>query len=646
MLRAAVVACWAVMEGLVPAGCASRRTAQELTGAQYRLRDIEIVGNTALSDQEIEQYLELKETRWLPLPDRRYLIEGMMPVDADRIEALHAAHGYHDAKVTDVRVVPKNDEVADVVFVVEEGEPTLVTDLGFDWPQGPPRGPPDRRARVSHVESYCGLEVGEPFDAEELHASEDAMREALRDRGHAFATVEGRARIDRVGRQASVSFALVPGPFVRIGKIELDGLQTVPEHPVRVELERYPGKPFSPRRLQQIQDSVDALGVFASVTVTHAEEPRDGVLDLVVHVQESKPQSISLGVVLGVDPNRWEQYGEARYEHRNLGHTLTELRLRARAGYAELPAIYQPREHGPIGRFEPRVRKKGLLEDHLVWTLEPGVELGLQEGYQFYALANRVGVSRFFTRYVEVGLSHNVRFVDFFAISPTLDGNRSLLGLDFRDPYRLSFVQVELNLRFTDRLVDPNDGVALSVTYDLAGGIFGGQFDYHKIVPEVRAYWTPIARRLQLAVRGQVGFIVPFGDEPGAPFDLKLYLGGASTVRGWGQRRLSPYMTDCASDGSCSRVPVGGNTSVLGNVEIRTRLWRELWGVAFLDMGDVQAEVGTFHPRQWSYSAGPGLRYASRIGTFRLDVGGRLNNPVAYQHQPRWAVHFGLGGMF
>jgi hypothetical protein len=372
------------------------------------------------------------------------------------------------------------------------------------------------------------------------------------------------------------------------------------------------------------------------------------VVDVRIVVEESRPQQLRLGLGLGLQPNRWEQYAAARYSHANLGRTLTRLDLRVRAGYAELPAPWRPQEHGPIVDVEPSLRKKGLLEDQLVWTLEPAFELGLWEGYAFYAPRNRVGVSRFFTRFVETGVSHTVRFVDFFDVSPVLEGNRTILGLDFRDPYLVSFIELQLRLHLTDRLVDPRHGAVVALTYDLAGGIFGGQYDFHKATPEVRGYWTPLRERLQLAMRAQLGFIVPFGDEPGAPFDLKYYLGGANTVRGWGLRRLSPSVSQCpgTEQEGCRRIPVGGYTSALGNVEIRVRAWKGLWVVGFVDVGDVQADIATFHPTRWSWSTGPALRYDSLIGTFRLDLGVRLHDPYPELDEPRWAIHFGLGETF
>jgi len=628
--------------------CAAKR-AREIQGAKYRVREVEIEGNETLSDKQIEPYLNVRETRWFPLPDRQYLNEGFVPVDAKRIEDLYAAKGHYDATVVEQKILSHDRDrladVADVTFVVDENAPTKTTRIAFEWPEGPPSGPSQRRATREKVQTHCNLEIGAPFDTEEMHNSEATMKESLRARGYAFASVRAQARVDRVARTAQVVFEIIPGPWVKIGKVEIVGLDKVPERPVRVEFEDELGKPYSPDRIERIESAVYATNVFSSVVSTLAEAPRGEWVDLTLRVREGRPQSVQLGVTLGFEPNRWEQYGSVRYRHENLGGTLTSLELRLEVGYAELPAIYRPDEHGPIIKFEPTIRKKGLLEKHLVWTLEPTFELGIQQGYQFYSPTNRVGVSRFFSKFVEIGLSHNLTFVDFFNLSPTLEGNRTMLGLDFRDPYLLSYIELKPILRFTDDILDPKNGVVFETRYELAGGIFGGQFDYQTIIPEVRGYFTPLRKRLEFGIRAQVGFIVPFGDEPGAPFDRKLYLGGSNTIRGWGMRRLSPTLTSCP-ESECSEVPIGGNTSVLGNFETRVRLWQDLWGVGFVDMGDVQPGLAEFRPREWNYSAGPGLRYESPIGTFRLDFGVRLNNPAQYASQPRYALHFGLGEAF
>lgn len=630
-----------VVAGL--SGCANRKAVQELTGATYRLRDIEFEGNKHVKDGAIEPYLNLQETTWFPLPKRRYLFDGFVPVDAERIEQLYVRRGYYDARVIDTRI-DRNEkkERADVTFVVDEGPPTLITNVVFQWPKGPPEAP-SNPPTTSDVESMCGLQLQTPLDIDELEAAKLSMQTALQRRGYAFASVGVQAHVERGRRTADVEFNLISGPWVRLGEVEFHGLETVPEAPVRVEIEAFLGKPYSPVRIDRIESSIYALNVFKTVVVQTAEEPRGDVLDLIVTVQESKPQTFRWGVGFGLEPNRWQQFAGIGYRHENLFGSLTRFDVQLRVGYAELPAIYDPSEHGPILRLEPMLRKKGFLEKQLIWTLAPSFELGIREGYQFYSPTNRMGVSRFFTRFVELGLSHNFRFVDFFSVKSDLRSEDTLLGLDFHDPYMLSFIEIDAKLHLTDRLLDPSNGMRLSLVYALAGGIFGGDYDYQKVVPTLQAYWMALPHRLQLAVRAEVGMIFPFGDEPGAPIDLRLYLGGANSIRGWGIRRLSPYIQRCET---CDRTPVGGNTSVLGNFETRVRIWSELWAVAFVDAGDVQPGVVQFQPRDWNYSVGPGLRYDTIVGTLRLDVGVRVNNPPAFASERRWAIHLGLGDAF
>jgi len=637
---------------LVLAACGHKRTTlKSVAGAEARVGRIHIEGNESIDDKAIEENMNLQETRWFPLPKREWYLPGLIPLDRKRIEEYYALRGFHDAQVTSIE--PKfrrKDEVVDIEIEIDESAPTLVREVRFDWPDGVPDGPPDRRTQPAAIAARCGLTRGERFDVEELRTSEAAMREALLRRGHAFAEVVGSAEVDRIGRTADVQFEVRPGPFVRLGKIRIEGLVAVPEKALRNEVDNYEGKPFSPTRIRSMEQLVYGLEVFSTVAVTLAEKPREGphgpLVDVLITVTESQPQSIRLGGGFGVDPNRWEQYGAMRYSHSNIDRKLARFDLGLKIGYAELPAIWNPQEHGPIGELTPTVRRKGWLEKKLVWTAAPSFELGIQNGYQFYAPKTRLGVSRFFTRFFELDLSHNFRFVDFFNVAPALDESRSILGLDFRDPYLLSFIQLRATVHLTDRAVDPRNGVVLGNTWDLAGSYLGGDYDYNRVTPEIRGYYTPLRDRLQFAVRGQVGFIVPYGKKPGAPFDLKYYLGGSNTVRGYAFREISPAVNFCNDDESCRGIPVGGQTMVSASAEIRLRVWSKLWLVAFTDMGDVRAGVNEFSPRVWSYTMGPGIRFHSKIGVFRLDGGFRLNDTEYGEGQPIGALHFGLGEAF
>ncbi|MGB1016588.1 MAG: BamA/TamA family outer membrane protein, partial [Nannocystaceae bacterium] len=396
--------------------------------------------------------------------------------------------------------------------------------------------------------------------------------------------------------------------------------------------------------VKQVERSIYGLDVFQVVTVTPDEAIKsDGTLPLKVEARERKTQSIKVGVGLGIENNRWEQHVTSIYTHRNLFGHLTRLDMRVVAGYAELPHPFRPVAHGPVVKVGPKLRKKGLLERRLVWTLEPGFELGINEGYQFWSPTNRIGVSRFFFRFLELGVSHNLRYVNFFNLLEGFNSQASLLGLDFKDPYLLSYLQFVQKFYFTDQIVNPDNGAILGVTYDLAG--LGGDYDYHKVTPSLRAYWR-IIEHIQLAGRVEVGFIRPYGAKPGAPFDLKYYLGGTNSVRGWGFRRLSPKVDIADEKGVLRSVPVGGNTMFTASLEARFKVVGPLHLVGFYDIGDVREQLSEFVPREWNHAVGPGLRLHTPIGVFRIDAGIRIGDTPLSLAESRWAFHFGLGEAF
>ncbi|PRQ09979.1 Outer membrane protein assembly factor BamA precursor [Enhygromyxa salina] len=654
-------------------GCKHGPTTAELRGAEYVIRKVEFEGVERFDDAELHEYLELRPQQRLP-PRRYWFYEGLIPIDSEQIVALYHAYGHFAAKVVDVRVERiersgKRRDKVDLTYVIDEGPVTRVEAVELRWPGGPPVGPSQAErsaafARAPSVEptdiaELVSIEVNDRFEVPAMTSSAAAVRERLRRAGYPYATVEHQARVDPEALTARVAFDVRPGPFMRIGAIEITGLETVPERPVRVELERTIGKPYSPALVEQIEQRIYALGVFSTVTIDrHPSDLADveldadqtGTLDLHVAVKESDPQRIRVGVGLGFEPNRWDQRVSARYSHENLFHALYRLRLTARAGYAELPNLIRPQAHGPFAELDLHTEKKGLLEKHLVWTLEPKLELGIEQGYQYWSSQHRFGLSRFFTRWLQLRLNHTLRYVNFFSISPTLQTQDTFLSLDFRDPYVISSVGLGATVFAVDQIAAPNQGAVLGVDYRVAGGPFGGQYDYQELTPFVRLYWRPI-ERLQLAARARVGLIFPFGNQPGAPIDLRQYLGGTDSVRGWGLRRLAPRVDDCEPgqsyrDGSCTSIPIGGNTSVLANVELRVRTWKQLWVAGFVDGGDVQAGIASFAPAEWNYSAGGGLRYDTPIGKFRLDVGVRLNDTPLSAGEPIWALHFGLGESF
>jgi outer membrane translocation and assembly module TamA len=155
----------------------------------------------------------------------------------------------------------------------------------------------------------------------------------------------------------------------------------------------------------------------------------------------------------------------------------------------------------------------------------------------------------------------------------------------------------------------------------------------------------------RLVVAGRVGggWIVPYGSGPEAsvPYRERLYLGGANTVRGWGEKRLGPSVTYTDTETKeTTEQPAGGLLSVYGNLELRKSLFGNFGLTLFTDVGRVWDSPSNFNFSGLQWSVGGGPRYKSAIGTVHVDVGVRLGEDAIFASQPRVAWHFGLSEAF
>lgn len=625
------LALWALL-GLL-AACGASPVDQMRTTQPYIVRTVHLEGVARFDKPTLLSYLHAGESSRWPWGDDVPYGPAYPAVDRQLIEQLYAAHGHYQAKVLRFEIEgPKPGEnQVDLRIEVAEGPGTHVRHV---------RAPGDLPRSVQLPQE------GDLFDPTVLSKVEGDLRDQLRARGHGYARAQARAEVDRDAHTADLELEVQAGPKLRIGEIVLEGLQGVPAHEVADEVAFAVGQPYSPELVQQIEGAVYAMDVFGSVRSLLPVEPpaEDGPVPLTVQARERAFDELKLGVGFGFQPARWEERGTLRYLHRNLFGTLTRFDLHLRAGWAQIPTALDPISTGPVVGVAPTFEKKGLLERQLRWTLAPSYDLGIEQGYRFHRLRNRLGVSRFFFGRTRAQLSYTVEYFDFFDISADLDAHRTALGRDFRDPYLLGYISADYRVYLTDDLMEPTNGVTLGLGWDMAGP-FGGDFSFHRLRPKITAYWRALSW-LQLSARAELGFV--FTPEGGSiPISMKWYLGGADTVRGWGANRLSPQVAaGCEGAEVCKGVPVGGATLALANIEAKVPIYGPIELAAFFDAGDVQEGERALSAVEWNYSVGGGVRVATPIGRFRLDVGGRLNNPERFERESRWGLHLALGEAF
>jgi outer membrane protein insertion porin family/translocation and assembly module TamA len=209
------------------------------------------------------------------------------------------------------------------------------------------------------------------------------------------------------------------------------------------------------------------------------------------------------------------------------------------------------------------------------------------------------------------------------------EGTLNALGLD----YQISTADNALNAR---------RGFQFAAHAETTGGFLPGTFNYYALSADGRHY-IPLGRNFVFANRLQVGSITAKANDPAnVPFSRKYFLGGATSLRGWGRFEVSPLS---------SGTPIGGNSLLAFSSEIRTMVTGNLGGVLFLDGGSVWEKTSDVDLSELRYDVGLGLRYQTPVGPIRLDWGYQLN-PIpdllvnGEEQSRRWRLHFSIGQAF
>jgi outer membrane protein insertion porin family len=196
---------------------------------------------------------------------------------------------------------------------------------------------------------------------------------------------------------------------------------------------------------------------------------------------------------------------------------------------------------------------------------------------------------------------------------------------------------------------DPRKGSLTRVIAKTSGGIFKGDNSYNKYTLSYARYRT-LGRPTVLALGIKAGQAEAFGDSraKGVPEYDRFFVGGSSTIRGYGEREFGP-----------------GDFFLVGNVEIRYSLVWKLTSAIFFDFGnawttardlnwrdfDFRVPAAEFAARRRGdvkYSAGIGLGIETPVGPARIDYGVRLKRAMmeSGKKEGLGMIHITIGHAF
>lgn len=605
----------------------ARRPGEEFLAA------IKIEGNKVIADDTLIRGLSLNRA----LQAGRGVDEYQLSLDVSRIEGVYQQKGYL-AVVVEPRVEYKGKAIT-LYFNIKEGpRATATVEISGLPPEVPPA---EARAVVPFGD-------GEPFDYVQFDTAKAPLLELVQNAGYAHAELDATVLADRATHKAILRYAFEPGPRVTLGTIEVVGADGELAEAVRDRAGLTTGDVYSAKAVANAQLAIYGIGRFTSVRVD-VEPPGEGATTapVKISVAVAKQWEARIGVGAGIDSASYQARMRFALSHAGWPTPLTNLGVEFR------PALTAVRDDCTWYEVwncdvDPRLKLIGTAKQQDIFTrglngeVEGGLDYIALEAYTMEGARARLGLELpLQLRRLHANVGWQFGYYDFVDIHPAVDP--AAIGIDRNE--RLGAFTQAISIDYRDNPIEPEFGAYAELRVAEGTAIAGGAFDYVQLTPDVRGY-LPIGR-VVLAARARLGSIR--GDVP--PTE-RYYAGGASSQRGFPERRLSPLATGVDEDGQPINVVVGGDQSFETGFEVRTHFKPfgfKLGVVAFVDGADVTQRPDSIDLGNLHWAVGFGIRpFYLPVGPFRVEVARRMNRTGAGEPSAgeRWNYVISVGEAF
>jgi outer membrane protein insertion porin family len=609
-------------------------------GKRARIRQINVAGNTAFTDDELREEFELNTPNWLSWykQDDRYSRESLSG-DLEKLRSYYMDRGYANFRVTStqVAIAPEKDDIF-VTVNVEEGDVFKISEIKMAGNMVVPE---------SELRRLIFFKPGDTYSLRQITATQEAMKLRLGVDGYAFATVDPVPTPNNETKEISLTFVVDPKNRVYVRRVNFNGTSGVNDEVFRREMRQFEGSYLSNSAVERSKQRIQRLPFIQKVEVEN--NPVPGAADLVdvdFEIEEGLPgqfgggigysesQSIILngsfvhsnfmgtGNRIAMEINSGRYAKAFSFSHTDRYTTIDEVQRTISAGYRDVTQFTSA-----TSDFDTETITLGINYD---WPITEYQYLGVGLTAQRAELVTSQGGSaEQATDWVRSNGNTRTRCVDFGdgVCAPGLSPNDYYL-------YSSDFDTLELNLgwRYDSRnraiFADRGARHRFNIGYTVPGSdveYWTASYDFLQFVPIWRSF--TLMFNLDLAY-GQA-----LGDTTALPPYRQYFGGGPDSVRGFRESRLGPK-------DNFGR-PYGGNIKTIAQTELLLPMpekWRNSARFSlFYDIGNVfsNQDVRFFGPQvdrdtapipveyHFSYdqlrqSAGVAVQWLAPLGVFRF----------------------------
>ncbi len=593
--------------------------------AKIRVRDIELLGNHAISSDDLRSAMGTRTPGALSFLDGSGVYRrGMLERDVAILTGLYLDRGYATVKIgVPAERLSKDKKFMHVSIAIDEGPQFK---LGAIELKG------DLLGSVEDNRALIASRTGAVFSRTRVEQDRKALETYYQDRGYANVNVVPRMRLDHPRRLVPLGFEIVRGKRVYVERIHIRGNSKTRDKVIRRELKIGEGELFNGSNLEKSRRRVAALGYFETVVVSTSRGSSDEFVDVDVEVRERRTGQFQVGAGFSSLESFIVQGQIAHENFLGRGHSIA-----VQAQISSLRRIFSFR----------------FVEPHFLdtqWTF--GTELYNQSrGFGTFS-RNSTGGSltwgRRLSDQASASITYRLENVDISSGSGGIANlgarSTSLPTTNTANLFRgglNSSIRGAIGWDSRDNRLLPTDGWNASLFAEYAGRLTASENDFMRWGGFVRNYHrlgdTPFVLRLN----AELGVTTSL-DGKGVPLSERYLLGGIYDIRGYQARSIGPQLF-AQRPGDVGQtldpLPLGGNVQIIGNAEVTFPIAKRmgLSGVVFFDLGNafnledrfcngstttvdactpVSGMLGNLRK-----SVGIGVRWQSPIGPLRLEWG-------------------------
>ena len=241
-------------------------------GDRAKIRQINLIGNTAFSEDDIRDGFQLKTGNWLSWirQDDRYSKEAL-DGDLETLSSYYMDRGYADFDVESAQVaISPNKKDIYITITVDEGDQYTVTDVKLVGEMVIPE---------VYLRGLVLAQPGSIFNQGLLTQTTELMSLRLGQEGYANAEIEPVWELNEETKEAEITFFIEPNNRVYVRRINFRGVNEVDDEVFRREMRQMEGAYLSNMLVDRSKVRLQRLQFVEAVEVEN--EPVPGNPDLV-----------------------------------------------------------------------------------------------------------------------------------------------------------------------------------------------------------------------------------------------------------------------------------------------------------------------------------------------------------------------------